>query len=67
MILLSCSFHSGAVVNGVPVVCGGKGTAGTARVDCYEYDSSSKIWLRVSQHFFTTTGIMAQAFVLPQP
>jgi hypothetical protein len=38
--------HAGAVLDGVPVVCGG--TAGdAAKTDCFEYDKTVKNWLKV--------------------
>ena len=41
--------HAGAVLDGVPVVCGGT-NGSVARSDCFEYDKKIKNWLRV-KHF----------------
>jgi len=44
--------HAGAIIDGVPVVCGG--TTGAVKPDCYEYDKKIKNWLRVNMSTKTT-------------
>ena len=41
------AFSSGAVLNGVPVVCGGNGADGVAQKNCYKFDVNSYDWLKV--------------------
>ena len=40
-------FSSGAILNGVPIVCGGSTADGAASTRCYKFDSTSNDWIKV--------------------
>ena len=40
--------HSGTVIDGVPIVCGGTTDSATIQTKCYKFDSNLKDWLNVS-------------------
>ena len=40
--------HSGTVIDGVPIVCGGTTDAATIQTKCYKFDTKLKDWLNVS-------------------
>ena len=41
------SEHTGAVIDGSPVYCGGYGTNNTRLKSCYKFDKSSQTWTNV--------------------
>jgi hypothetical protein len=45
---LAVSEHSGTVVDGVPIFCGGYGPENDKQNGCYKYDTSDQTWKRVS-------------------
>ena len=41
------SEHTGAVIDGVPVFCGGYGTSNSRLKDCYKFDRAGQTWKNV--------------------
>ena len=48
--------HTGAIFEGVPVVCGG--TASSAKADCYDYNIKINTWSRVNSISYNSKKII---------
>ena len=53
---LTLSEHSGTVLNGVPIFCGGYGPANTRQKGCYKFDKVNKDWQSVSSKCLKEIG-----------
>ena len=59
---LTVSEHSGAVLDGVPVFCGGYGPSNTRQKGCYKFDKVAKNWQNVSWKWFKVSHWYWSAF-----
>jgi len=54
--------HAGAVLDGVPVFCGGYGPSNTRQKGCYKFDKVAKNWQNVSWKWFKVSHWYWSAF-----
>jgi len=45
-------FPSGTLINGDPLVCGGRNQSNNHDVKCFQYQRDTKIWKRVNEGFW---------------
>jgi len=46
------AYHSGTLINGDPVVCGGWDSSLSYDVKCFHYQRNEKTWKRVSKRIY---------------